>query len=81
MPATTIALKRCGNYPHCGSYEFLSNVNYISAVFKLREMSAIGWAKYIGNIERILQEMSVIGRDKYIGNTKSAIGWDAAQIL
>ena len=40
---------------HCGSFEFLSNDNYISAVFKLREMSAIGWANHIGNIERLLQ--------------------------
>ena len=31
-------------------------------------MSAIGWEKYIGIVEKILQEKSARGYDKYIGN-------------
>ena len=69
--------------PHyCGSYEFPNNDNFISAVFKLREMSAIGWAKYVENIENILQKIGARGWYKYIGiiertlQGKSAKGWD-----
>ena len=45
-------------------------------------MSAIGWVKYVENIENILQKIGARGWYKYIGNIErtlqgeSAIGWD-----